>query len=949
MRVRRSPSFMAPRPLPYEVDRSHLLSSFDGKHLLLVAPSGYGKSTLAAQWARAAGQHTIWYNFILSDQDPDLFAAWLHRGAAQNLMLDTAPEEDASAEKTILQLVETLNNLPFNVRLVFDNVHILSSNLLKWIHLYTSLLGEGHQVCFCTYHTAKLDLKAMEMEGILLLNEHQLTFKRDEVLEIARQLGQLEAGAQTWEMTEGWPTAVLLDLNARQTGHQPHTLILHMLNRLPDEVMHTLLHLCHEETWHVDLVHQLQVPYAEHWLDLTLESGLPGVSLHEGLYRPHQLVRDVLQDQLKQHASLYQQVHLKSADLHVKQGHIEKAIFHLKAAGDFAHAVDLITTLVTEFLRKGETHYLGSLLEGIPPAQMNEVTRAALGFWHLEVGKLQEAREIFHDLTRREEPVGLGFLGLSNMAYREYDLTTAYQLCQQAVPLLDHPLQQKATEAWMWLIGCYAGLVTDEEAHTHLLDIYRYSKIQGDLVLQIRVLPMVTNTMTITSDELLQEQLQLLEQAFEAGFTVLALNLINQVTHHLLDHLFDSHQHQVRKILERTWSVIRPLNLRYLSADLCFMWADLEFKSGQWEGVHAWIQEGLRLAGETGTLMKRMDLLRLKMETLMFQHDLTEIAVWLQEEPLVEQHFPYFREALQFMQGQAVHENIQVKYQEVLAGDFSSLQINANQHERVQMNLMLLHEVSHQHFAGAPGLYHDVIGTPECRSWTDPVHQLLFDFHQSNSAAPTTSRKKVITFHTSGKLQVLLDGQEVRLNYITQGLVLYLLARHTVLDKHALSEALWDNPDASNTLKATIRHIRVLFQPLLSGEIIKTTPQGYTFNPEHQHVIDHLELRQQETLTLAEAQERYPAPFVPEWLSLAAEEERGSIYQFLLKSLHPTAKTIAEKLETAMYLSRHNPLDPQHYDFILQHGSPVQKQKAHLALQDLEQGRLPAVFGHGSS
>ena len=68
---------ITPPPVPSNfLNRPHLLARFDNRDirtLFVFAPSGYGKTTLAAQWANQNPQEALWYTPGKADSILDIY------------------------------------------------------------------------------------------------------------------------------------------------------------------------------------------------------------------------------------------------------------------------------------------------------------------------------------------------------------------------------------------------------------------------------------------------------------------------------------------------------------------------------------------------------------------------------------------------------------------------------------------------------------------------------------------------------------------------------------------------------------------------------------------------------------------------------------------------------------------------------------------------------------
>ena len=113
---------------------TRLLDDCEAHVILLVAPAGYGKTTLAREWLRGAARRPVWYSVSEADRDiaalaPSLATALsvvrpylsdLVRGSVRRMR---APEADARALATLI--ASELNDWPADTWLVLDDYHHL--------------------------------------------------------------------------------------------------------------------------------------------------------------------------------------------------------------------------------------------------------------------------------------------------------------------------------------------------------------------------------------------------------------------------------------------------------------------------------------------------------------------------------------------------------------------------------------------------------------------------------------------------------------------------------------------------------------------------------------------------------------------------------------------------------------------------------------------------------
>ena len=116
---------------------TQLLDEAEAQVVLLVAPAGYGKTTLARQWLADAQQDAVWYRATPTSADVAVLASDLAQAAenglgivskriAQQLRRSASPTEEATELGSIL--AEDLGSWPEPTWLIVDDYQALSSS-----------------------------------------------------------------------------------------------------------------------------------------------------------------------------------------------------------------------------------------------------------------------------------------------------------------------------------------------------------------------------------------------------------------------------------------------------------------------------------------------------------------------------------------------------------------------------------------------------------------------------------------------------------------------------------------------------------------------------------------------------------------------------------------------------------------------------------------------------
>src|SRR5207302_8646967 len=114
---------------------THLLTESESRVMLLVAPAGYGKTTLAREWL--SGSDHAWYQATAASSDIAALALGVASATAavvpdtgQRLRarLKTSTDPASQAESLAKDLAEDLTSWPRNARLVIDDYHLLAES-----------------------------------------------------------------------------------------------------------------------------------------------------------------------------------------------------------------------------------------------------------------------------------------------------------------------------------------------------------------------------------------------------------------------------------------------------------------------------------------------------------------------------------------------------------------------------------------------------------------------------------------------------------------------------------------------------------------------------------------------------------------------------------------------------------------------------------------------------
>jgi LuxR family maltose regulon positive regulatory protein len=398
--------FAIPRKRHNTIRRARLLDALhDWPHLRLisiVAPAGYGKTTLAVDWLHlpevAEWAQRTWWSLSAEDDEPNIFLQRLSMALAY-----VAPAVDAITDvfrtggiehtAAVHLLVEGIASVPQSVVLVLDDFHFIrSAEVLSLVEaLLTTAPNHFHLVLLSRtpppLRTARMQLADAQRE----LRQHDLAFDRDETtLFIERgALANLspEERDAILQRTEGWAAALQMlqiaqpferSVALANPQHDP----LGFSDFLNREVLRHTSHELYSALLRLSLLPYLTEPLVTETLEIPhsaaaallqqiIQSNLLITLLgHDQIaVRFHPLLRDFLRRSLEAQLEGAERLSItrRSAHALAANGQIESGFDLLMESGAADDAASLLTGHSRRMLLEGNIIQLQSWLSRIPP------------------------------------------------------------------------------------------------------------------------------------------------------------------------------------------------------------------------------------------------------------------------------------------------------------------------------------------------------------------------------------------------------------------------------------------------------------------------------------------------------------------------------------------------------------------------------------------------------
>jgi len=383
----------------------------------VVAPPGYGKTTLLSQWAERNGQAFAWVSVDEGDNDPKVLLTYVAEALdavepIDGRVFDALASPVSSVPGSIVpRLGSAFWSMTSPVVLVLDDVHVLhNSECRAALSVLADHVPAGSRLAVAGRAEPPLRVARLRAEGrILEIGPGDLSLTCDEASSLLRDagvaLGEDEV-AGLHRRTEGWPAGLYLAaLYLREGGPLASAAVsFGGDDRLVSEYMESefLARISRRQRVFLTrtaVLERMSGPMCEAVLDVAgsaatlaelARSNLLLVPLDQRgeWYRYHHLFRDMLLAELERlEPGLIPVLRRRAAGWCVRNGRPEEALEYSMAAGDVDAAAGLMEKLAVPTHRRGRVpsiqRWFGWLedrggIEGHPMAAVLAALLAAL-------------------------------------------------------------------------------------------------------------------------------------------------------------------------------------------------------------------------------------------------------------------------------------------------------------------------------------------------------------------------------------------------------------------------------------------------------------------------------------------------------------------------------------------------------------------------------------------
>jgi LuxR family maltose regulon positive regulatory protein len=372
--------------------------------MVVSAPAGFGKTTLLAQWSSETALPLVWMSLDAHDNEMTRFLAYLV-AAIQGLFPHTCAEtahflsglRPTPRDLLFTTFINELDEIQDPYILVLDDYHFVTEESINDLLAELALRAPGGlHLVVATRADPPLPLATLRARGDLTeVRASELCFSENETRSFLAPVLGSDVGADVYEIVgariEGWIAGLRLAALSLQSGQTLEEFLTtlrqggsrYVMAYLLSEVLMGQSRATQDFLLRTSILDQFSVGLCEALLDemeppavdqLVVDSFdrlnlfLVRLDEGEGWYRYHHLFRELLQHELRAHAS-HEEVaalHRKASAWFADHDFMDEAIRHALAGEDFIGAVILVEAQVHPLMNQEQWRVLDQHIGMLP-------------------------------------------------------------------------------------------------------------------------------------------------------------------------------------------------------------------------------------------------------------------------------------------------------------------------------------------------------------------------------------------------------------------------------------------------------------------------------------------------------------------------------------------------------------------------------------------------------
>jgi LuxR family transcriptional regulator, maltose regulon positive regulatory protein len=895
----RSHRFLIPKAHSAEMVRERLLqrlvTTSEVRLIAVVAPSGYGKTTLLAQHARGCNGHRIWLTLSEAEADPNMLAESIALAACA--IEGFVPEywRQASSRTATVQadaLAEDFRRLSGPLGLYLDGAEVLSSSAGAWLERFFVALPDQQRILISSFIEPPIRLaRAISRGTALQLGSEELSFNLQETRAwLETQNSTLDARALQRSL-EGWAAGLALATKQGTSQLRPEHLILEALDHLEPQLVTQLAEVSVLDVWSTSSLNAIGLNLPEGWLEAVRQAGLPVTLLPDGSVRAHKVLVDALESKLRERPERHRQLHRIIGEQAEHANNPMVAMRHFQLANDLPRTLRLAETLTDQFEHRWEPMLVRNTLAPLEEHLTNPLRRA-LGHALLETGEAKRGEVILLELARN------GFMGarmsfsLGVLALHQGKIETLLQHAEDG--LLQPDAEQHLTVLLRLKAAALANLGRYQDGLEVAMIAAQEAESRNDLVELGNVLTMIEKIETFLGNTIRAESTIARALSIFEGLGTINQQLV------LLEDLIWMY-HRQGKLEQALLLANRAIHMAeheflYMKPTILLVRAEVLFLRNDLPAAEHDLLEALRLCPEFHLDVLKRSLWSLLAENRLLQGQqraALEALEWARIAPefaaVDTQHTYQMCQALFALDAgefPEAHSNLQAVIDATL---------DPFQRIRAQAYLLEVHRQQGTLQRQQVESLHDTVTRA-------PINPLLPDQHRLQAlheecskhgwTFPTTDPKPqpareriVLKLQTLGALQVQINHKPIHLPLTRCGELLIYLAVQGLSSRDQIISALWDGSNEQRHIeyfKVALKQLRATLagQGQLDFPPVPISDGLYQLAANFDLELDFKRLRQavqtQDLNAIQNFLETSTGPFLPEtdaeWVSLLRHE-----------------------------------------------------------------------------